>query len=79
MNPSHTPRRCFYLHTISGCPAWYVPGKQICYINHYGNGGRLARSLKQIKAEQIKSMAWRTKQGYSNDRHGYGYRKVRLP
>lgn len=52
-----------YMHTISGIPAQYYDGEQVCYAVRH-RIYRFAKSLKQIRREQLKSNAWREKQGY---------------
>lgn len=71
--------KTYYLHTIDGRPAYYVPGMQICYINFYGKPKPLVASLDQIRAEQKASSEWRKAQGYDHGTKDYGYRRVRLP
>ena len=73
--------KVFYMHTIGGLPAVYVPGQQICYLNRYGKWSvsTLAHSLEQIKSEQKASYAWRKGQRYDSSSKDYGYAKVKLP
>lgn len=68
----------FYMHTISGIPAQYIPNQQIVYADGTrGNAGvrRLATSLKQIKSEWRLSNSWRRSRhlGKSMD---YGYVRI---
>lgn len=74
-----TKSKWFYLHTIDGVPAQYIPGQQICYANSTrGNGGvtRLAKSLKQMRKEQKLSLEWRGKQGFETSPFCYGYVRI---
>jgi hypothetical protein len=55
-----------YIHTINGQPGVFS-GQQICYATRtHGNTRAPATSLRQIRAEQAASEAWRTKKGFSN-------------
>ena len=69
----------FYMHTIEGPPAYYVPGKQICFITHFGTAGMLAHSLKQIREERALSVKYRQEAGIGEDGSRYGYKRVRTP
>ena len=73
-------RTTFYLHTLGGSPAGYIPGEQICYAAAYGAPARLCSSLRQIRQQRMLAEQWRDKQGYApTDPSLYGYRRVRLP
>lgn len=69
----------YYLHTIRGRPAHYVPGQQICYITRFGAAGTLVTSLRQIRREQKASIKHRQDIGLDQDGSNYGYRRVRVP
>lgn len=49
-------RKSYYLHLLNGQPAVYVPGQGVCFASFYGPPNKLARSLKQLRAEQDESM-----------------------
>lgn len=42
----------YYLHTLDGRPACFVPGQGICFIMKYDRNPIVATSLKQIRKEQ---------------------------
>lgn len=72
--------KTYYMHTIDGRPAFYVLGKQICFMTFYGLANPLAKSLRQIKAERIKSVKWRKSKGFDNYNIGqYGHFRVSAP
>lgn len=80
LSPSTPLRSSYYLHTLAGMPAGYVPGGQICYAVNYGKATRLCSSLREIRMQRRLAEQWRTKQGYEpTDPKLYGYRRVRLP
>lgn len=70
----------YYLHTIDGRPAFFDRGEQICFINSYGPSvPDLVPSLRQIRAEQKASAAWREENFCGNENNGYDYVRVRFP
>ena len=65
----------YYLHTLAGEPAGFVPGIGICFANPYGKGVELCRSLKEIRQQQRQHKELcRVSSGYT-----LGYRRVRTP
>lgn len=73
-------QKSYYLHTLGGQPAEYIPGGQIVYASFYGLGARLCSSLREIRMQRRFSEQWRKKQGYEpTNPKDYGYRRVRLP
>ena len=78
--PSKRKLKKFYMHLIDGRPACFHNNSeitQICYM-HKIHVNYLAKSLKQIKKEQKKSLEWRNEQGY-NHSMTYSYMIVTLP
>jgi len=64
----------YYMHTLSGKPAFY-DGRQICFMKQ---GGWLATSLAKIREEQTASAKWREARGYK-PLYPAGYLRVRVP
>jgi hypothetical protein len=71
-----------YMHTLEGRPASYEPGYQI----HFATQGRYARkgirlvaSIKQIRAEQRASDAYRRAQKFGQTIYAYGYARIEVP
>jgi hypothetical protein len=64
------------MHTLNGRPAFYEKGQQIFFADN--NPIKLAKNLKQIKAEQKATIAWRKKQGYEVCRHNYNWARVEI-
>ncbi len=79
-SPDATHQRTWYMHTLDGHPAVYLPRGQICFAGGYGKWGAalLVPSLKQIRIEQKASAAWRVTH-FCNDGAKVGYVRVRLP
>jgi hypothetical protein len=72
--------KTYYLHTLNGLPAGYVPGRQICFAMHGGKAARLCGSLREIKMQRRFSEQWRKQQGYEPTHPSwFGYRRVLLP
>lgn len=72
--------KTYYLHTLNGMAASYVPGGQICFASHGGAPVRLCESLRQIRMQRRFSEQWRAKKGYTPTHPSWvGYRRVRLP
>ncbi len=73
-----SPRRIYrYMHMLTGKPAFYQPGHQICFAHKCVPA--LATSLEQIRDEQRRSVAWRAKLGLMVDLPSqYGYVRVRI-
>ncbi len=71
----------FYMHTISGKPAYYAPRQQIVFA-FPGGVHRctqpLCRSLKEIKNQQRASQEWRAKHKCERTLD-YGYVRVHVP
>jgi len=61
------------MHTISGCPATYVKGNQICFAGKQPI--HLCSTLKQIIKERKLTYKWRDSKCYKQD-NDYGYVKV---
>lgn len=64
----------YYLHTLDGEPAYFVPGQGLCFAPYFGQSAVLCRSLKQIREQQKADMAINGAGVYPR-----GYRRVRLP
>lgn len=58
--------RTWYMHTLDGRPATYVPGTQICFVDGR-HKARLVPSLAQIRRERRASGEWRERRGYRDD------------
>lgn len=68
-----------YMHTINEIPARYVPGEQICFVNHHGNFiGKLVDSLAQIRKEQRASVKWRKDKCWGLENFKYDYIRVEV-
>lgn len=65
----------YYLHTLDGMPAVFVPNVGVCFATFYGPPNKLARSLKQIRKEQKESQRIRKGDGIDTP-FQYGYRRV---
>lgn len=66
-----------YLHLLSGQPAKYYLGQQICFMKD-GESLVFCDSLRQLRREQRDSARWREERGYSDYSADYGYLRVRV-
>lgn len=67
-------RKRYYLHTLDGKPAYYVPGEQICFACRSPRlFGNLCTNMAQIRKERRASRKWRVKNGLGvgNWREGF--------
>jgi hypothetical protein len=67
--------KIYYMHTIDRKPAGFV-GEQICHASNT-HKPVLCTSLRQIRREQQKSIAYRRRNGW--DVSDYGYCLVTAP
>lgn len=65
-----------WMHTLNGKPAAF-DGQQVCY---WWRNAPLAKSLKQIKREQVASTEWRRERGLSDapGDSSYGHIIIRI-
>ena len=68
-------KRTYYMHTLNGRPAVFCEGQGVCFASFYGKPNRLARSLKQIRAEQAASRHLDDIRG-GEEKWAYGYIRV---
>jgi len=64
-----------FIHTISGLPAQYYKGEQICF-GMRRCGIKTVDTLAQIKKEQRASNKWRKKKGYDVHPLDYDYMRI---
>ena len=66
-----------YMHLIEGRPATYEKSSQVCFLSN-GSILRLCDSLKQLRIEQKKSLAWRLKNKMDDRKEDYGFLRIRM-
>jgi hypothetical protein len=70
-----------YMHMINGQPAFF-DGEMVCYMNHAQHGHHrqaIVPSLKQLRAEQKASLAYRKRNNYADHVNEYSYCIVGVP